>query len=70
MTNLDTLTPAQIEHRCRLAWRAGIKAAEAGKHFRTNNRPRGTVFYDDWCDGYFSIANKWRDFAKFQRLTA
>lgn len=69
MADLDNLTPAQIDHRCRLAWRAGVKAAEAGKPMSSNNRPIGTVFYDDWCDGYFSIANDWPG-DKFERLTS
>ena len=39
-------------YRRRRAWEAGKKAALAGKPKTANNRERGTIFYDDWCDGW------------------
>ena len=40
------------DYRRNQAWKAGNKAAKAGKPRSTNNRQRGTIYYDDWCDGY------------------
>ena len=45
-------TPAQIDHRCRLAARAGAKARREGKPITANDRPRGTIFYDCWADAW------------------
>lgn len=40
------------EHRRRLAFKAGKKAALNGKPETENNRQRGTIFFDDWYDGW------------------
>lgn len=40
------------EYRRMLACIAGEKAARAGKPRPSCNRERGTIFYDDWMDGY------------------
>lgn len=40
------------EHRRRLAGQAGVKAQKAGKPRSANSRERGTIYYDDWADGY------------------
>ena len=40
------------EHRRRMAWTAGKKAALSGKPRDTNNRTRGTIYFDDWADGW------------------
>lgn len=53
-------TPAQIEHMCRLAYRAGYKAALAGKPPEANNRPPGTVMHDAWYDGWAAAWNEAR----------
>lgn len=31
---------------------AGMKAFREGKSSSACDRPRGTIFYDDWQDGY------------------
>lgn len=40
------------DYRRALAFKAGKKAALAGKSRETCNRQRGTIFFDDWQDGY------------------
>jgi hypothetical protein len=40
------------EYRRQLAYAAGRKAALEGKPETANNRERGTIFYDDWGDGW------------------
>lgn len=40
------------EYRRKQAWEAGVKAQRAGKPPSACKRPRGTIFYDDWHDGY------------------
>lgn len=45
------------EYRCHLAAKAGAKAFAAGKPRSANNRERGTMFYDAWCDGYDHARN-------------
>ena len=40
------------EYHRNLAWKAGQKARRAGKSLESNNRPQGTIFYDDWCDAW------------------
>jgi len=40
------------EYRRGQAWRAGKKAFESGKPKSANNRERGTIYYDDWWDGW------------------
>jgi hypothetical protein len=45
------------EYRCHLAAKAGAKAARAGKPRASNNRERGTMFYDAWMDGYDAVHN-------------
>lgn len=42
------------EYRRQQAWTAGKKAALAGKSRETCKRVRGTIFFDDWHDGYNS----------------
>lgn len=39
-------------YRRHLAWEAGRKAAMTDRPETANNRFPGTIFYDDWCDGY------------------
>lgn len=43
------------EYRRRQAWFAGRKAAEANKPKTACNRQRGTIYYDDWMDGWLEI---------------
>lgn len=40
------------EYRRRQASAAGQKAFRDGKARATNNRQRGTIYYDDWMDGW------------------
>ena len=40
------------DYRRHLAWNAGYKAGQAGKPREKNNRQPGTIFYDDWADGW------------------
>lgn len=40
------------EYRRGLAYTAGKKAALAGKLRTANNRQPGTIFHDDWGDGF------------------
>lgn len=40
------------DHRREKAWQAGKKAGMAGKPATANNRQQGTIFYDDWHDGW------------------
>lgn len=40
------------DYRRGLAWKAGHKAARAGNTATANNRQRGTIYYDDWADGW------------------
>lgn len=51
------------DYRRSLAWKAGRKAAIAGKSENANNRQSGTIFYDDWCDG-------WNDGLRERELSA
>ena len=37
------------------AWAAGQKAALDGKPESSCRRRPGTIFYDDWHDGYWSV---------------
>jgi len=53
-------------YRANQAATAGHKAAQAGKRRDTNNRPRGTFYYDAWCDGYDSVANLWDDEKRYR----
>ena len=41
-------------YRCRLAYEAGVKARQKGKPRSANNREPGTVYYDDWGDGWYA----------------
>lgn len=41
------------EYRRIQAYQAGRKAALAGKRVEVCNRQRGTIFYDDWHDGFW-----------------
>lgn len=49
------------EYRSMLAFRAGRKARLAGKPNTANNRERGTVYYDDWWDGWNEEDNRIND---------
>jgi hypothetical protein len=40
------------DYRRNLAWKAGNKAALAGKGRHTCKRQPGTIFFDDWHDGF------------------
>jgi hypothetical protein len=40
------------EYRRHLAFKAGRKAALEGKPATANNREWGTIFFDDWDDGW------------------
>lgn len=40
------------DYRRNLAWKAGRKAQRTGKSPETCNRQPGTIFFDDWHDGY------------------
>ena len=49
------------DYRRQQAWTAGNKAGKAGKPRESNNRQRGTIFYDDWADGWEEADNeRWR----------
>ena len=43
------------------AWRAGAKASSEGKPETANSRQKGTVFYDDWWDGWNANQEKIND---------
>ena len=45
------------EYRRIQASKAGAKAHAAGKPRSSCNRQRGTIFYDDWQDGYSASEN-------------
>lgn len=45
-------------YRRRKAWEAGVKAFREGKGEHTNNRQPGTIFSDDWHDGWNDEQNK------------
>lgn len=45
------------EYRRHLAWTAGKMAAKAGKSRATCNRENGTIYFDDWHDGYNDWVN-------------
>lgn len=59
----DNSTPAEIsEYRRGLAWKAGQKARSADKGRETCNRERGTIYYDDWQDGWMHEDERlWRE---------
>ena len=40
------------------AWEAGRDAATAGKAETANRRQRGTIYFDDWFDGFESVRPK------------
>ena len=40
------------DHRRNLAWLAGDRAARQGKSRETCTRMPGTIYFDDWHDGY------------------
>lgn len=40
------------EYRRTQAFQAGRRAGLAGRPEETNNRRRGTIFFDDWQDGW------------------
>jgi ribosome modulation factor len=44
------------DHRRRKAYVAGEQAARDGKGREACTRQRGTIFYDDWMDGWESAA--------------
>ena len=43
------------DYRRNLAWFAGVKAALAGKPVTANNRQNGTIYFDDWHDGWLEV---------------
>lgn len=43
------------------AWLAGRDAALAQRPKSSCRRTRGTIYYDDWHDGYGTIAERWTD---------
>jgi hypothetical protein len=45
------------EYLRRLAFKAGEKAARQGRPGSVCNRQRGTIFFDDWHDGYEQALN-------------
>lgn len=45
-------------YRSRLAFKAGRKARQLGKPSTANNREPGTVYYDDWWDGWNEEDNR------------
>lgn len=40
------------DYRRNQAWQAGRKAAQQGKPLGANPRQRGTIYFDDWDDGW------------------
>ena len=40
------------DRRRNLAWLAGERAARQGKPASSCDRIRGTIYYDDWMDGF------------------
>lgn len=34
------------------AWTSGNKASKAGKKVTSCRYKQGTIYYDDWCDGF------------------
>jgi len=46
------------DYRRNLAFKAGAKAFLRGKGEHTNNRQSGTIYADDWQDGWNEEANK------------
>jgi hypothetical protein len=45
------------EYRRQLAWKAGAKAWRDGKPKSSCTRQRGTIFWDDWHDGFEHAEN-------------
>lgn len=45
------------EYRRSLAFKAGAKAAREMKPKGVCNREQGTIYYDDWHDGYNEVEN-------------
>lgn len=35
-----------------IAYKGGVEAQKSGKRREDNDEPRGTIFHDDWNDGY------------------
>jgi len=46
------------EYRREQAWQAGHKARLANKPQTACNRQHGTIFYDDWHDGWMHADNE------------
>lgn len=50
------MIPEKHEETVRaLAYEDGVEAAEAGQSEDDCEWMRGTIFYDDWMDGYESV---------------
>jgi ribosome modulation factor len=46
------------DYRRNQAFQAGRKAALAGKTKETCNRQPGTIFFDDWHDGFEEVTQQ------------
>lgn len=44
--------PDISDYRRELAFKAGKKAGQSGKPETANKRQRGTIYFDDWWDGW------------------
>jgi len=50
------------EYRRDLAWKSGQKARLAGKGREVCKRERGTIYFDDWQDGWMHEDDRlWRE---------
>ena len=45
------------DRRRRAAWSAGYQARKDGKSPAANDRPQGTIYFDDWADGFQAASN-------------
>ena len=45
-----------VETVRQLAYEDGVEAATEGQGRHVSEWMQGTIFYDDWCDGYDSVA--------------
>lgn len=48
------------DYRRGQAYLSGTKAARRGKPETANNRERGTIYFDDWWDGWNSVTARAR----------
>lgn len=51
------MTQDVSKYRRGLAWRAGVRAHQQGRTRETCDRPRGTIYFDDWQDGFSTSEN-------------